>query len=117
MSAPAGPCAGDCWIPSVERRPGNRRILDAIWARVVARGPWRDETDDMDRNDGVATARALVARRFPDAVQAWLSGSVVLGGSTPTSDLDITVLLDRGDPHREALMFEQWPVELFVHTE
>lgn len=65
----------------------------------------------------MAVARDLVASRYPDALQAWLSGSVVLGGATPTSDLDITVLLERADVHRESLVLEGWPVELFVHTE
>ena len=71
----------------------------------------------MDRPDGVVTARALVAQLFPDAVQAWLSGSVVLGAATRTSDLDVTVLLDHGDAFRESMVVDGWPVELFVHTE
>lgn len=71
----------------------------------------------MNRPDPVATARAVVAGRFPDAVQAWLSGSVVLGGATATSDLDITVLLEQGEARRESLVHGGWPIELFVHTE
>jgi hypothetical protein len=71
----------------------------------------------MNRPDPVAAARRLVLDRFPLARQAWLSGSVVLGGATETSDLDITVLLDEAEVHRESLVFEGWPVELFVHTE
>jgi hypothetical protein len=65
----------------------------------------------------VATARGLVARRFPDARAAWLGGSVVQGGATATSDLDITVV--RPEPAgtwRESLVEEGWPVELFVHS-
>ena len=58
----------------------------------------------------------MVAERYPDAVQAWLSGSVVLGGSTSTSDLDITVLRDVGVARRESFTFHGWPVEVFVHT-
>lgn len=71
----------------------------------------------MERPDAVTAARAVVARRFPEAIQAWLSGSVVLGGATPTSDLDITVLLEHGPARRESVMDQGWPVELFVHTE
>jgi predicted nucleotidyltransferase len=67
--------------------------------------------------DAVETARALVAERYPRARQAWLSGSVVLGGATDTSDLDITVLLKETRAHRESLHYRGWPVELFVHTE
>jgi hypothetical protein len=66
--------------------------------------------------DPVETARALVGERFPDAVQAWLAGSVTTGLATPTSDLDVTVLLDEVDVHRESLVYDGWPVELFVHT-
>lgn len=67
------------------------------------------------RPDPVLTARALVAERFPDAVQAWLAGSVTTGRVTSTSDLDVTVLLAEGQVHRESLEYDGWPVELFVH--
>ena len=75
------------------------------------------ETEPVNRPDAVDAARALVADRFPEARQAWLSGSVVLGRATATSDLDITVLLDATQVHRESLRHDGWPVELFVHTE
>jgi hypothetical protein len=69
------------------------------------------------RGDAVATARGLVARRFPDARAAWLGGSVVQGRATPTSDLDITVVLpELAGTWRESLVEQGWPVELFVHT-
>lgn len=71
----------------------------------------------MSLDDAVATARALVAERFPDARAAWLAGSVVAGTATPTSDLDLTVLLDGPPaPYRESLRRDGWPVELFVHS-
>src|SRR4051794_35700502 len=66
--------------------------------------------------DPVDTARALVLERFPHAVQAWLGGSTTAGRATATSDLDVTVLLDEADVHRESLVHDGWPVELFVHT-
>lgn len=71
----------------------------------------------MNRPAPVAVARDLVRERFPLAAQAWLGGSVVLGGSTPTSDLDITVLDETAPVHRESLRYRGWPVELFVHGE
>jgi hypothetical protein len=46
----------------------------------------------MDRPDPIESAQALVAHRYPDALQAWLGGSVHAGQLTRTSDLDITVL-------------------------
>jgi GNAT superfamily N-acetyltransferase len=71
----------------------------------------------MQLDDAVVTARALVAGRFPEARAAWLAGSVVSGTATPTSDLDITVLLPGPPaPFRESLEYDGWPVELFVHS-
>lgn len=68
--------------------------------------------------DGFETAGNLVYERFPQARAAWLGGSTVLGTATPTSDLDITVLLAGPPaPYRESLRYHRWPVELFVHTE
>jgi hypothetical protein len=71
----------------------------------------------VDLEKAVATARELVLERFPEARAAWLAGSVVSGRATPTSDLDVTVLL-AGPPaaFRESLVHRGWPVELFVHS-
>ena len=68
------------------------------------------------RPPAVDAARALVAEKYPDAIQAWLAGSTTTGRATATSDLDITVLLSEVDVHRESLEYAGWPVELFVHT-
>jgi predicted nucleotidyltransferase len=73
----------------------------------------------MDRPTAVDAARSLVAARYPRATQAWLAGSVSRGQETPTSDLDITVLLDdlqdEVEAHRETLDHVGWLVELLVH--
>jgi hypothetical protein len=69
----------------------------------------------MDRPDALVAARTLVATRFPEAVQAWLAGSVTTGTATQTSDLDITVLMESTVVRRESLVYDGWPVELFVH--
>ncbi|MFI2230553.1 nucleotidyltransferase domain-containing protein [Nocardia testacea] len=54
--------------------------------------------------DGFDIARSLVCERFPGARAAWPGGSTVLGMATPTSDLDISVLLDGPPaPYRESL--------------
>lgn len=64
------------------------------------------------------TARELVRDRFPAARAAFLAGSVLTDRRTPTSDLDIVVLLDGPPaPYRESLVYRSWPVELFVQTE
>ncbi|MFB7210487.1 nucleotidyltransferase domain-containing protein [Streptomyces sp. NPDC056255] len=69
-------------------------------------------------DDPVLTARELVRDRFPAARAAFLAGSVLTDCRTPTSDLDIVVLLDGPPaPIRENLVYRGWPVELFVQTE
>ncbi|MGW8777214.1 nucleotidyltransferase domain-containing protein [Streptomyces sp. NPDC055796] len=69
-------------------------------------------------DDPVLTARELVRDRFPAARAAFLAGSVLTDRRTPTSDLDIVVLLDGPPaPCRESLVHRGWPVELFVQTE
>ena len=68
------------------------------------------------RNDPVAAARGLLARRFPSAAIAFLAGSVLRGEHTATSDLDIVVVFDQlSNAYRESLVWDEWPVELFVH--
>lgn len=68
------------------------------------------------RNDPVAVARALLARRFPSAAIAFLAGSVIRGEGTDTSDLDIVVVFEQlPNAYRESLVWDKWPVELFVH--
>jgi predicted nucleotidyltransferase len=67
---------------------------------------------------GAVVATRLVRQRFPAARAAWLGGSVAARRSTPTSDLDITVLLDGPPaPFRTSDVAEGWPVEFFVQTE
>ncbi|MFI6599752.1 cupin domain-containing protein [Nonomuraea sp. NPDC050536] len=67
--------------------------------------------------DPVADARALVSSRFPDALYAFLGGSVLTSRRTPTSDLDIVVVLPDTRPYRDTLRWREWPVELAVHNE
>ncbi|MFB7241518.1 nucleotidyltransferase [Streptomyces populi] len=68
--------------------------------------------------DHVKTAGELVRNRFPEARAAFLAGSVLTHRRTPTSDLDIVVLLAGPPaPFRESLIHEGRPVELFVQTE
>ncbi|GAB3758371.1 nucleotidyltransferase domain-containing protein [Microlunatus parietis] len=66
----------------------------------------------------VDLARALVRDRFPNLRAAWLGGSFVSETATPTSDLDLTVLLPGPPaPYRSAERYEGYPVEFFVQTE
>jgi hypothetical protein len=70
----------------------------------------------MTRQPALDAARALLAERFPNAIQAWLAGSTTTGRATQTSDLDITVLRAGGEVYRASVEYAGWPVELFVHT-
>ncbi|MGV9272324.1 nucleotidyltransferase domain-containing protein [Streptomyces griseosporeus] len=68
--------------------------------------------------DAIEAARAVVDEHHPDALAAFLGGSVVTGRRTATSDLDIVVLLQGAPaPYRASLQYADWPVEMFVHTE
>ncbi|MEV4839379.1 cupin domain-containing protein [Nonomuraea sp. NPDC049486] len=68
--------------------------------------------------DPVSEARALVDELFPEALYALLGGSVAAGRRTPTSDLDILVVVDGlAAPYRESLRRHDWPVELLVHSQ
>lgn len=65
------------------------------------------------------TARSLVEQRFPGVLAAFLAGSATSSRRSPTSDLDIVVVLDDDDPDapfRETTSSAGWTVELFVHT-
>ncbi|WP_042425871.1 nucleotidyltransferase domain-containing protein [Streptacidiphilus anmyonensis] len=72
----------------------------------------------MTRPEPEAAAAELVTDRFPAARAALLTGSVLTPRRTPTSDLDILVLVGEEAPRfRESLRHAGWPVELFVQSE
>lgn len=67
--------------------------------------------------DHLATAQELVAERFPHAVAALLGGSSARGTATPSSDLDVVVVLPGPPaPYRETVHLRGRTVEFFVHT-
>ncbi|MFD7707887.1 nucleotidyltransferase domain-containing protein [Streptomyces sp. NPDC059786] len=68
--------------------------------------------------DAIEAARAVVGEHHADARAAFLGGSIMTERRTATSDLDIVVLLHGAPaPYRTSLRYQDWPVELFVHTE
>jgi predicted nucleotidyltransferase len=76
------------------------------------------ELPEKERSDPVDAARELVTEKVSTARGAILAGSVVTGGATEASDLDIVVIADDPDaPYRRSMRFEGWPAEIFVHTE
>ncbi|MGY5075685.1 nucleotidyltransferase domain-containing protein [Streptomyces nigrescens] len=64
-----------------------------------------------------ALALGLVTSRFPHALGATLGGSAAQGRATPTSDLDVAVLLPDSDTsRREVVRHDGRLAELFLHT-
>ncbi|GAA3827678.1 nucleotidyltransferase domain-containing protein [Streptomyces phyllanthi] len=64
-----------------------------------------------------AQALRLVRTRFPHALGAVLGGSAAQSRATPTSDLDVAVLLpDSGSGRREVVRHEGRLAELFLNT-
>jgi hypothetical protein len=80
---------------------------------------WQAQGMDDTRADPLVTARALVTERFPGARAAFLAGSSTSATRSPTSDLDVVVVVGDDDPDapfRETTGRDGWLVELFVHT-
>ena len=78
-----------------------------------------------DRPDPVSAATAFVAERFADAKAAFLGDGVLGPLRTPTSDLDVVVVLDPATgqpdrprpPYRETFEHAGWITEAFVHDD
>ncbi len=70
----------------------------------------------LSADETARLAGRLLAARYPGADAGFAAGSLVRGGATATSDLDIVVLFERL-PHayRESFFFEGLPVDAFVH--
>ncbi len=68
--------------------------------------------------DAYAVARDFVDQHWPGAQVAFLGGSTAIGVATPTSDLDILVLLDEEQAdvgYVETTTHQGWLVECFVY--
>ncbi|WP_243298420.1 nucleotidyltransferase domain-containing protein [Bacillus litorisediminis] len=62
-------------------------------------------------------ALKFIAEYFSDCDGALLSGSVVRGEETSTSDLDIVIFQkDLPNAYRETFYAFDWPIEVFVHN-
>lgn len=71
----------------------------------------------MDSIEPIVAAARVIEARFPECRDAFLSKSVLTSHRTPTSDLDIVVILDGPPaPYRETIRSDGWIVELFVHS-
>ncbi|WP_179133915.1 nucleotidyltransferase domain-containing protein [Halobacillus massiliensis] len=67
------------------------------------------------RSDPTKTARGFIEEYFPHCEAALLSGSVVRGEHTSSSDLDIVIL--EKDTYRKSFVYQEWPIEAFVYNE
>jgi hypothetical protein len=72
----------------------------------------------MDRRPDPPTASTRYVRaNHPDALAAFVGGSVVRGEGTATSDLDLVVVIAGPPaPYRETVVSDGWIIEAFVHT-
>jgi len=71
----------------------------------------------MEIADPAVAATRVIEERFPECRDAFLSNSVLTSRRTPTSDLDIVIVLDGPPaPYRETIRAHGWVVELFVHS-
>jgi hypothetical protein len=70
----------------------------------------------MDIDDPVIAATRVVEETFPDCLISFLSSGVLTSRRTPTSDLDIVVVLDGAlAPFRKTIRAHGWVVEFFIH--
>ena len=76
--------------------------------------PLNEPSDE--RRDPVSVAADILKHRYPGAVLAFVAGSFNRGEATSSSDIDLVVIF-RTLEHawRESFLFEDWPVEAFVH--
>lgn len=71
----------------------------------------------MKKISYMEAAERFVANQFPSCEAAILAGSVVQGGATETSDLDIVILDESGPgPFRRTYKAFGWVIEAFVLT-
>src|SRR5262245_27835189 len=72
----------------------------------------------MNRADPIETGIEVLRGRYPGADSAFVSGSVMRGEATATSDLDVVVLFPHVEcSYRESFFERGWPIETFVHDE
>lgn len=66
----------------------------------------------------IEAANLMIDKHFPRCNAAILSGSVIRGEETQTSDLDIIIFdFELSQSYRESFCFAGWPVEAFLHND
>ncbi len=62
------------------------------------------------------TLKHLIKTRYSNAICIFWAGSVAKHQGTPTSDLDLIIIMPKlTAAYREAFIFEGWPIDTFVH--
>jgi hypothetical protein len=83
----------------------------------MASYPQYEQGDPGGRLPAREAATAFIERHFPDCAVAFLTGSVVQGQVTATSDLDIVVITAGTEEPRWATFHAfGWPIEVWVQT-
>lgn len=68
--------------------------------------------------NAIEDAKRIIEKYYPDCEGAIVAGSVIRGGGTETSDLDIIIFDSRFENgFRESVISEGWPIEFFCHNE
>lgn len=68
------------------------------------------------RRHPVEVAKDILKTRFPKALCGFAAGSFQRGEATASSDIDLVIIFEKLDfAWRESFLFEDWPVEAFVH--
>ena len=70
------------------------------------------------RPNPIETAKKALLIHYPDSIGGFVSGSIIRGDSTSTSDIDIAVLYAEpfDEIHRFSTTVDKWPIEFFVHN-
>ncbi len=68
------------------------------------------------RNQPLPTIQKLILERYPEAKAVFWAGSVAKNLGTEASDLDLIVVYEQiPNAYREAFIYEEWPIDAFVH--
>lgn len=71
----------------------------------------------MKKLPAMEASKKFVLETFPTCTGALLSGSVVRGEETSTSDLDIVIIDENlSSEYRKSFISHGWPIEVFVHN-
>jgi hypothetical protein len=72
--------------------------------------------DSRKRRPPIEVARDLLAVRYPEALLAFVAGSLSRGEGTAFSDIDVVLVFEKLEQAwRESFTFQDWPVEVFAH--